>query len=78
MFSFLIPLHPPKRDVSCRYRYVERSYGRTSRSVRLPDMADVSKGSAVYEHGVLKLIFPKREALSAPRTKIAITDGTET
>ena len=58
-----------------RYHFVERSYGKTTRSIRLPDTADTSKASAAYANGVLKLNFPKREPLSARRLQIPIGDG---
>ena len=54
---------------------MERSFGRTTRSVRLPDTADFSKASAAYVNGVLKLNFPKRELPSARRLQIPIGDG---
>ena len=54
---------------------MEHSYGKSTRSVRLPDMADTSKASAAYVNGVLKLNFPKREPPSARRLQIPIGDG---
>ena len=54
---------------------MERSYGKTTRSVRLPGTADTSKASATYVNGVLKLNFPKREPPSARRVQIPIGDG---
>nr|ACF06187.1 heat shock protein 20 [Fucus serratus] len=58
-----------------KYHFVERSYGKTTRTVRLPDTADTSKARAAYVNGVLKLNFPKREPLSARRRQIHIGDG---
>ena len=58
-----------------RYHFVECSYGKTTRSVRLPDTADTSKASAAYVDGVLKLNFPKRELPSVRRLQIPIGDG---
>ncbi|CAN0457813.1 unnamed protein product [Ascophyllum nodosum] len=58
-----------------KYHFVERSYGKTTRSVRLPDTADTSKASAAYVNGVLKLNFPEREPPSARRLQIPIGDG---
>ena len=54
---------------------MERSYGKTTRSVRLPDTANAFKASAAYVNGVLKLNFPKREPSSARRVQIPIGDG---
>lgn len=52
---------------------MERSYGKTTRSVRLPGMVDTSKASAAYTDGVLKLTFPKL-GKSANHLQIAIDD----
>ena len=54
---------------------MEHSYGKSTRSVRLPDKVDTSKASAAYVNGVLKLNFPKREPPSARRFQIPIGDG---
>ena len=55
-----------------RYHFMERSYGKTTPSVRLPDTADTSKASAAYVNGVLKLNFSMREPPSARRLQIPI------
>ena len=54
---------------------MERSYGKITRSVRLPDTADTANASAVYVNGVLTINFPKREPPSARRLHIPIGDG---
>eukprot|EP00904_Undaria_pinnatifida_P009085 jgi/Undpi1/5306/HiC_scaffold_2.g00587.m1 len=60
-----------------KYHFVERSYGKTTRSIRLPETADFSKANAEYTSGVLTLTFPKKEvAETARRIKIPIEDGT--
>lgn len=58
-----------------RYHFVERSYGKTTRSIRLPETADTSKANADYTGGVLTLTFPKREAATTRRIRIPVEDG---
>eukprot|EP00904_Undaria_pinnatifida_P009083 jgi/Undpi1/5304/HiC_scaffold_2.g00585.m1 len=59
-----------------KYHFVERSYGKTTRSIRLPETADVSKANAEYNSGVLTLAFPKKEVpATARRITIPVGDG---
>ena len=60
-----------------RFHFVERSYGKTTRSIRLPETADVSKASADYSSGVLTLTFPKREVAASRRIRIPVEDGSK-
>lgn len=53
-----------------RYHLMERSYGRFTRSFRLPKGVDEAKISAKFQHGVLTVHIPKG-ALPQPK-KIAI------
>ena len=55
-----------------RYHFVERSYGKTTRSIRLPETADASKANADYSGGVLTLTFPKREVAATRRIRIPV------
>jgi HSP20 family protein len=48
-------------------RYVERSYGSFSRSLRLPPDADADRLEASFKDGVLRLTIPKTEE-AKPRT----------
>lgn len=50
---------------------MERRYGRTSRSIRLPSGADGDKVTAKYENGVLKISVEKKKN-EAKKAKIAI------
>ncbi|KAJ3210708.1 hypothetical protein HDU83_004645 [Entophlyctis luteolus] len=50
---------------------VERSYGKFSRSLRLPNDADADRVAASMENGVLQLVFPKKP-LDAGVKKISI------
>ena len=61
--------------ISNRYHFVERSYGKSTRSVRLPETADTSKATAVYSAGVLTVAFPKKEAPAARRLQIPVVGG---
>jgi HSP20 family protein len=56
--------------------YMLREYRRSSfsRSLRLPETVDVDACDAKFEHGVLRLVFPKSER-ARPR-RISITGGT--
>lgn len=58
-----------------RYHFVERSYGKTTRSIRLPETADASKANADYTGGVLTLTIPKREVAATHRIRIPVKDG---
>ncbi len=42
--------------------WVERSYGRFSRTFQLPEMIDVANIGATYKNGVLDVTLPKLEA----------------
>jgi HSP20 family molecular chaperone IbpA len=47
------------KDENDKYRRVERSYGKFSRSIRLPEGVDPAAISADYDNGVLKVTVPK-------------------
>lgn len=47
-----------------------------SRSIRLPEMADVAKAGAIYTDGVLTLKFPRLRPLPSGRTHIPVGSGT--
>lgn len=51
---------------------MERSYGKVSRTLRLPVGADAEHANAVFENGVLSITFPK---ISTPSTgkKLLVT-----
>jgi HSP20 family molecular chaperone IbpA len=50
-----------KKEDNDRLHIVERSYGKFQRNLRLPDNCDTEKPKADFEHGVLSLVFPKKE-----------------
>eukprot|EP00903_Cladosiphon_okamuranus_P009571 g9113.t1 len=62
-------------DGKTKYHFVERSYGKMTRSVRLPETADTAKASAGYTSGVLTVTFPKKEAPVARRLQIPVVGG---
>ena len=76
VFTFT-QLHVHANPTHHRYHFVERSYGKTTRSIRLPETADVSKANADYSSGVLTLTFPKREVPAARRIRIPVGDGSQ-
>ncbi|ORY44363.1 HSP20-like chaperone [Rhizoclosmatium globosum] len=51
---------------------IERSYGKFSRSVRLPEDANADAVSATMDHGVLELTLEKKVKLDAGVKKINI------
>lgn len=52
------------------YHRIERSYGSFHRSFSLPNYIDQEKIKAEHEHGVLKVIMPKRKELKPKKVKI--------
>eukprot|EP00752_Nemacystus_decipiens_P010196 g9086.t1 len=62
-------------DGKRKYHFVERSYGKMTRSVRLPETADASNASAGYTSGVLTVTFPKKESPAARRLQIPVVGG---
>ena len=50
-----------EKDESTHYHRVERSYGATQRSIRLPDTADLTSCSAKLNDGVLEISINKQE-----------------
>jgi HSP20 family protein len=55
------------------YHRVERSFGRFSRSLRLPRGVDASAVSASFDRGVLEVTVPK--PVQAQATKVEIGEG---
>lgn len=55
------------------YRINERTFGRITRSVPLPDDADEGGIRAVYRDGVLKVTMPRLDGASKDLKKIDIT-----
>jgi HSP20 family protein len=49
----------------------EHRAGRFSRSLRLPSSYDADSCTASFEHGVLKLVFPKSDAAKPHRIQIS-------
>ncbi|CAN0044862.1 unnamed protein product [Ectocarpus sp. 12 AP-2014] len=63
------------KDGDRKYHFVERSYGKTSRSVRLPEAADTANAKADLTDGVLAITFPKKEAPASNRFRIPLGGG---
>ncbi|CAM9878466.1 unnamed protein product [Scytosiphon promiscuus] len=59
-------------DGGRKYHFVERSYGKMTRSIRLPETADTAKAAADYNAGVLNITFPKRDAPGPRRLQIPV------
>ena len=56
-------------------RVVERSYGRFSRSLRLPAEIEPDKAEAKFEKGILTVILPKPAEAQAESRRIEIKTG---
>jgi len=50
-----------KKDEDEHSIFTERSYGSYQRSIRVPDNCNLDEGKALFENGILKLTFPKKE-----------------
>jgi HSP20 family protein len=53
------------------YYRVERSFGRFSRSLQLPDGVDAEKIAAAFDNGVLEVTIPKPEQRQPRRIEIS-------
>ena len=51
-------------------RYVERRFGRFSRSFTLPENIDIDRAEGEFHEGVLKISIPKTESLKSTRVTI--------
>ena len=54
---------------------IERSFGRVSRSLTLPDGVDPDRIDASFSHGVLEVRIPKPEERKPRRIAISSSDG---
>jgi HSP20 family protein len=54
---------------------IERSFGRFSRSLTLPDGVDADRIAASFEHGVLEVRIPKPEQRKPRRIAISSSNG---
>jgi len=59
-------------DGDTTWHQVERSYGRVSRTLRLPPDVDIDKVTAKLDAGVLHLTLPKKPTPDASRRNVAI------
>lgn len=59
-----------KTENNDNYHRVERSYGSFTRSFTLPQTVATEEATADYENGVLKVVFPKREAVKARKIEV--------
>ena len=59
-----------EKKESENFHFVERSYGRFSRSFRLPKNVDSDKVDASYTDGMLNIVIPKTEEARARRIEI--------
>ena len=57
------------------YHRIERNYGSFTRSFTLPQTVDTAAPKASYEHGVLTIALPKKEAAKPKQVKVEIASG---
>jgi HSP20 family protein len=60
------------------YYRVERSFGRFSRSLQLPDGIDSDRIAAAFDNGVLEVTIPKPEQRQPRRIEIGASNGQRT
>jgi HSP20 family protein len=60
------------------YYRVERSFGRFSRSLQLPDGIDTDRIAAAFDNGVLEVTIPKPEQRQPRRIEIGASNGQRT
>jgi HSP20 family protein len=62
-----------KKEENEQYIRVERSYGRFSRTIAVPENVDPKNIAANYKDGVLEVVVPKPEEQKPKSTKIQIS-----
>jgi|ERR1700738_3650993 HSP20 family protein len=55
-----------------RYYYAERVFGAFTRTIPLPCEVDVSRASATYRNGLLRIVLPKAEHAKANRVRVRV------
>jgi HSP20 family protein len=55
-----------------RYYYAERLFGAFTRAIPLPCQVDVSRASATYRNGLLRIVLPKAEHAKANRVRVRV------
>ncbi len=61
-----------RNETEADWHLTERSHGRFSRTLRLPEAIDSDRVEAKYEHGVLTVTIPKTDSAPAKTKKIEI------
>lgn len=59
-----------KEEENEKYHCVERSYGKFTRTMRLPAEVETDKADATYKDGVLKVTLPKSEASKPKKIEV--------
>ena len=57
------------------FHRIERRYGTFTRTFTLPQTVDTGAPKAMYEHGVLTITLPKKEAAKPKQVKVEIGSG---
>ena len=64
-----------KNEKEENFHRIERRYGSFTRTFTLPQTVDTSAPKATYEHGVLAITLPKKEAAKPKQVKVEIGAG---
>jgi HSP20 family protein len=59
-----------KEEKECDYHLVERSYGKFSRSIRLPSTVNPDRVEASYKDGILSISLDKTEQAKTKRIEV--------
>jgi len=64
-----------KNEKEENFHRIERRYGTFARTFTLPQIVDTNAPKASYEHGVLTISLPKKEAAKPKQVKVEIGTG---
>jgi len=64
-----------KNEKEENFHRIERRYGTFARTFTLPQTVDTNAPKASYEHGVLTISLPKKEAAKPKQVKVEIGTG---
>ena len=64
-----------KNEKEENFHRIERRYGTFARTFTLPQTVDTNAPKASYEHGVLTISLPKKEAAKPKQVKVEIGSG---
>jgi HSP20 family protein len=69
MLTIAAEIQPPKQE-NVKWLFSDRQYGKTTRSIQLPDAVQADAAEAKYVDGVLYLTLPKAENARVKRLTV--------